>query len=278
MNYATPNVPLIDNPINLDAAIQRIQKSLAATLPWLDYSFGRAETAERSVDGSARPHSYPEVYAGMGQYVSVEPNNHYGAHSFLVVTGPVKPKDYAALQYNLYTAAVDIVFLFDLEKIKTKSNYPYAYRYIEELKRQVTEVLRRVPDVESITAIMDTPGEVFRGYTFNQLQQQTFKHPNGGFRVALEVVYMESCGATLENPVREPGTGIVAPIMGNDAAVAYPFANATRLTIIHNRGRLVTVQIFDGAGRMVDADIAEVNLNTLEITFSQSFTGTVLVN
>lgn len=278
MSYATPNVPLISNPINLDAAIQRIQKSLAATLPWLDYSFGRAESAERSVDGSTRPHIYPEVYAGEGQYISVEPNNHFGAHSFLVVTGPVKPKDYSALQYNIYTAPVDIVFLFDLEKIKRKGGYPYAHRYAEELKRQVMEVLRWVPDVENITSIMDTPGEVFRGYSYNQLQQQTFKHPNGGFRVALEVLYMENCGATLENPAREAGTGITSPFMARDAAVAYPFANATHLTIIHNRGRLVTVQIFDAAGRMVDADIAEPNLNTVEITFSQSLSGTALVS
>lgn len=193
MSYASPSVPLIENPINLDACLQSIQIALKAKLSWLDYSFGRATIGERVVDGTTRPKTYPQAYAGKGQYVSVEPNNHYAAHSFMQLAGPEKPVEFDRFQRNIYTAEVEVVFLFDLDKINAKREIQYSHRFTEELKDDIKKAFRSMPEVKTVEAIYETPAEVFKGYSYNHLLHQTFKHPSGGFKFLISVSYLENC-------------------------------------------------------------------------------------
>jgi hypothetical protein len=193
MSYAQPIIPLIVEPVNLDKVIQAIQVKLGAKLPWLDYSFGRALSGERFVEGSQRALTYPEVYVGEGRYEEVGPNSHFGAHSFIQVAGPEKPIEYEKLQRNLYSVPLEIIFLFNLDAIKDKMAYTYEHRFTEELKQQIRVALESMPEVDVVIAMWETAGEVFRGYTYNHLQMQTFKHPYAGLKIAINSHYMENC-------------------------------------------------------------------------------------
>jgi hypothetical protein len=193
MSYAKPNAPLIENPINLDAKIQAIQLYLADALPWLDYSFGRAYRASRMDDAKGTIY-YPEIYTGDGTYQEVTPNSHYGSHSFIQVSGPEKPRDYQKYMSNIYSVDLDIIFLFNLETIRKKDIYPYhSHHFTEELKRDVKAAITRIPDIDTITGIYETPEEVFKGYSYNHLAHQTFKHPNGGFKFGITTSFADDC-------------------------------------------------------------------------------------
>lgn len=193
MSYAQPVIPLIDEPVNLDKVIQKIQVALAGKLPFLDYSFGRAVPGERVVEGSQRALTYPECYIGEGQYMEVGPNNHYGSHSFIQIAGPEKPIDYQKFQRNLYSAPLEAIFLFDLDAIKMKMGYDYSHRFTEQLKQQIRVALESIPEVDEVVAIYETVAEVFRGYTYNTLQMQSFKHPYAGLKISFVAHYLEEC-------------------------------------------------------------------------------------
>lgn len=189
-----PIIPLISNPVGLDAAIQRLQLALGVNLPWLTYSFGRA-TSGRS-KGPAKEDKIriaPEVYMGDGRYEVVEPNNHWAAHSFIQVAAPEEPVDFKPGKVNSYSTRLELVVLFDLEQVKAKMGYTYSHRFTEELKQEIKGVLRRLPKHQVIT-IHETPTEVFRGYTYDHHEHQTFRHPEGGFKFVLDVSYSETCG------------------------------------------------------------------------------------
>lgn len=199
MSYAKPEIPLIDKPVNLDRVIQGIQVALGEKLSWLDYSFGRAVPGERVVEGSQRALTYPEVYVGEGRYEEVGPNSHFGAHSFIQLAGPEKPIEYEKFQRNYYTAPLEVVFLFDLDKVKDRAGYTYSHRFTEELKQQIRVALESMPDVDVVVAMWETAVEVFRGYTYNHLQMQTFKHPYAGLKIAFTTHYLEDCKVLSQN-------------------------------------------------------------------------------
>lgn len=190
MTYSNPIVPITDNPINLERAIQEIQLGLAAKLPWLNYSFGRAHTGQNAVPGG-RPKTYPEVHVARGEYYNLEPNNHYGAHTFIQVVGPEKPVEYAPHMANVYTAELAVVCVYDLKQVAARMGWAVESRFGEIIKQQVREALGQLRCVEELTGIDETPTEVFRGYTYNQLEHQTFKFPQAGFKIAFTARYME---------------------------------------------------------------------------------------
>lgn len=55
-------VPIIKNPELFDRVIANIQKGLADGLPWLNYSFGRAERLVKSIQG--KRYYTPNIYVG----------------------------------------------------------------------------------------------------------------------------------------------------------------------------------------------------------------------
>lgn len=60
-------------------------------------------------------------------------------------------------------------------------------------------------------------------------------------------------------------------------AVVYPFAARAFLTIAHNLGRFVVVEIYAATGEMIGGDINYLDPNTITIAFSQPLTGTVVL-
>lgn len=191
MTYVQPFVPLIPNAINADLALQKLQLALAEGLPWLDYSFHKATVNHMQKADSAEEWVYPEVYDGNGGYINVEPNNHYAAHSYFQVLDGEEPVSWLPYQRGSFTLPAELIVLFNLDKVKAKQGYPYAHRFTEELKSQILHVLR--DNGAQLRRIYETPAEVFRGYSYNQLERQTFRHPEGGFKFVFDVHYDEVC-------------------------------------------------------------------------------------
>ncbi len=188
--------PIIENPVNLDLVIQQIQLGLADKIIWLDYSFGKAVAGyEMSQDGTNRTRVYPHAYFGNGQYIDVGPNNNYTAHCFIQIgaSGEKLVADYDKFRQNQYRVQLELIVLFDVDKIKRKMEYEYQHRFTEEIKKEIRAVLRKLPLIDSVEAIYETPTDVLRGYTYNETERQNFKHPFGGFKFILNVGYTESC-------------------------------------------------------------------------------------
>lgn len=185
--YSNPLVPIITNPINLDREIQEIQLAIAL-IPWIDKSFGRARIGQRN--DLQKPYLYPEVYKGNGEYYNCLINDNLKASSFIRVgRGRVKdPINGFDSHSRVMTYTLNLIVWYDLKKIDPTK----GYRFDEELKKDVMEVLRTLSSLK-LLSIYDAPDEVFDGYSLDHTEWQTFKHPFGGFRFECELEFIEEC-------------------------------------------------------------------------------------
>jgi hypothetical protein len=190
MSFKNPKIILLDKPANIHSGIQRLQK-LLANLPWVDCVFGLSTTGI-SQAASGKTEYEPEVYLGSGKYQTLLPNNFLNAHLFFKQDGPAQPVEYRPFQRNQYQAEVSIICLFNLDKLTKSEGFIYSHRYTEELKSSVVRLLNTDIDFK-LNAIYDTPQDVFRGYTYDHLEHQTFKHPEAGFRIQGTLVFDQTC-------------------------------------------------------------------------------------
>lgn len=63
-----------------------------------------------------------------------------------------------------------------------------------------------------------------------------------------------------------------------DKTYSQPFTNSAEITVTHNLGKYPSTQIFDSAGDQVEGMISHVSVNELTVTFTASFTGTIICN
>jgi hypothetical protein len=181
MSYKVPNVPLIVDPVGIDAEIQAIQLILASGLTWLEHSFGRAYTGAEMRD--KRKYYYPEVYQGSKEYLSVLPNDNFRSQSFFIVSDPEEVADYLHYTPNTsFAFKVSIVFWYNLDQIKKYEGYIYQHRFTEELKRDILGVLKGVSSFVP-ERMFETPEEIYKGYSLDHVKEQTLKHPFGGLRI-----------------------------------------------------------------------------------------------
>ena len=189
MNYINPNIPLIESPTGLLAALQDIQVPLGEGLPWLEKSFGRAYLMpEKAAKGSA---TVPKVYAGKGEYYSVLPNDNLKSYSFLQVLSPEKTKDYEhTRQQNSFEAKVAIVFYLNLKKIEPATDHIFTDR----LKNEALKVFKSRCSSFLLSEIQDeSPRQVFEGYQTKDMDNALFMYPKAAFRFVGTLIYSESC-------------------------------------------------------------------------------------
>lgn len=190
--YSNPDVPVIADPINLDAEIKKIQLALAA-LPWMDKSFGRAVTGRKTepgLGGNIKVIRFPEVYSGNGEYYPALPNDHLKSQSFVKVRrdrGIIS--EYEQHGQDVVTYGIDIIVVFNLEMIDAAK----TYRFTEELKKDIKAALKTVDSIKAITNIYEEAADVFEGYDIDHNDWQTFKHPRGGFKFECDLSFTEEC-------------------------------------------------------------------------------------
>jgi len=66
-------------------------------------------------------------------------------------------------------------------------------------------------------------------------------------------------------------------VLGSATPPPVAFTNQTILTITHNLGRLVQVQVYDPNGYEIGGQVQQVGLNIVEVQFSQPLSGTVVL-
>lgn len=80
---------------------------------------------------------------------------------------------------------------------------------------------------------------------------------------------------TLDVPLQYP---IIVDDVVDDLNFVFNFTNQSTIVVNHNLGKYPSVQVVDSAGDDVELDIEYNDLNTLTLTASAAFTGTVYCN
>lgn len=190
MSYKNPSIPIITNPVGIDAVIQNIQLSLSSGLIWLEKSFGRAWThVEKQPDGKTI--KLPKCYSGTGEYINVLPNDNLKAQSFIAV------RDKEKTDGHINSSSLGIhkkrdISLYIWGNLK-KINVNKTYIFTEELKREVEKILIGLEYIQSLNGYYDERAEVvFVDYTLNDVDTQYLMHPYFAMRFDITVSYFDS--------------------------------------------------------------------------------------
>lgn len=70
----------------------------------------------------------------------------------------------------------------------------------------------------------------------------------------------------------EPGTG------GGGAGVSYSFASALQWTVNHNLGYRPAVEVMNGGGEEIEAEVLHISVNQCRVTFNTPTAGSVRLN
>lgn len=183
-----PAVPKPDVPAFIDKVVVQIQDGLKAKLPWLNYSFGRAQKLVTLKD--KQNYFYPGVHIGKGTYINVLPDQKLGNYSFIVVDDP-QSVDFRPNTQNNVKVKYSIIFWFNLNKI-----FPGVQdRNTEALKEQIVRVITRELHLTTgridIRQIFEQPENVYKGYSLKEIDSQYMMQPYGGMRFEGEMLFME---------------------------------------------------------------------------------------
>lgn len=188
-NLKNPSVPVLANPVDLDAAIQLIQLGLADKLTWLEKSFGRARTHPSTVvDDKKRPE--PKVYQGKSEYYPVLPNDALKSYSFFRTMGSREFNDYFpnTSVISQYTK-VDLIIWGNLKAIDaTRDGY-----FSEELLNETTKALSTFSSVIIKKVWDDKPEDIFKGYHLEPNHLHLLMHPYFAFRIEMHIDYILNC-------------------------------------------------------------------------------------
>lgn len=181
VSYAAPVAPALPVAVGLDAEIQRLQLLLAAEVPWLQVSYGKAYRATRAGTGG-KPRYVPEVYDGGREYRDVLPNDNVEAQSFFYPSGPAVNPDREPLPAQLsLTQSCELIVWGSLAKIDPTKDY----RFEHELLADVCRVLNDDGQAR-LLRVFTAPEDVFKGFTLDGLDE-VLRQPYAGFRISLEL-------------------------------------------------------------------------------------------
>lgn len=183
-----PAVPKPDVPAFIDKVVVQIQDSLKAKLPWLNYSFGRAQKLVTLKD--KQNYFYPGVHIGKGTYINVLPDQKLGNYSFFIIEDP-QNVDFRVHSSSNVKLKYAIVFWFNLSKI-----FPGVQdRNTEALKAQIIKILTRELFLTTgridIRQIFEQPENIYKGYSLKEIDSQYMMQPYGGIRFEGEMIFME---------------------------------------------------------------------------------------
>ena len=124
-----------ESPVLLEKVIQDLQKTLTGKLRWLNYAFGRTyKLVQHREDGSK--FTYPAIYNGNGEYVSVMPNDNLGNFSWFDIYDPQEVNTLLQSRPQI-TFEGALVFWYNLDTI-----YPdNSVLYTEEVKAEILNLL-----------------------------------------------------------------------------------------------------------------------------------------
>jgi len=194
--YSNPSdLPLLTNPVGIDAPIQGLQEELKAKLPWLQKSFGRAYVG-RTVRASSGIYLYPALYTGASELYDGSPNDNLNSYSFFEVEGLYRsdnPESYGDSGTNNYEAPISLVVWGNLLKVNQTLDNPYPdQNFSQNLLQDLLVVIRKNYDFK-VESIEDNLYSVFEPYTCRQDNPTMFYYPYFCFKIRMSGVWSEQC-------------------------------------------------------------------------------------
>lgn len=183
--------PTPSNPALLDRAVIPLQDHLITNLPWLKKAYGVAQRLTRVRDDRKRIF-YPAVYAGSAEYLNVMPDEQFEAHSWIDAPDPMEIKTWSPAQNEIY-ARIGIVFWFDLQKALDD---PAEHRNVDRVVADILKVLRKFRNPNGrlrVEKISKRAENIYRGYTFDEANNQATMHPFAAIRFDGLFEFLEPC-------------------------------------------------------------------------------------
>ena len=181
-SYISPEVILLPEPQGIDFAIQRIQVYLT-NLSWIEKIFGRATIQRRQIQEAGRRSSgeetFPEVWGKNREPFNVMPNDNLKAYVFFIAHDPGEYQDYDFAIPQVYAQQrISIILWCNLELLDNTNQY----RYSENLKKQVLQILNNVPKLQ-LTRHYEQYDEVLKEFTLTDNYKRYLKPPYYGLRI-----------------------------------------------------------------------------------------------
>jgi hypothetical protein len=183
-NEAAPGY--ITNPINLDAAIQELQKAIADNVDWIKCAYARARVIPEVLNGKTL--YLPKVYYASGEYQNVLTNDNFSASSWFQTTGNEYPIDYlASNEIQKYQCYVSLIAWFNLADVLPQPGEDYIHS--EYPKRDLVNIIGRYPNVQIVKIYDENAKDIFREYTMEVEKDQFLTHPKQAIRIDFLLSY-----------------------------------------------------------------------------------------
>jgi hypothetical protein len=206
MPESNNKVKLKSTPVLLDRAIQGLQQTLLANLPWLDKAYGRGYKMVQHLDNGTK-YVYPAAYIGGSEYVSLTPSDNIGNFCWFDIYDPQPIKtDMPGFPTHTYRGA--LVFWLNLQDIYGTDEFING----EEAKSEILSVITTPGFITSaigrmsVTEIVEGLDNIYKGYTLEHvysvrnyaeedlqsLDKQFFMFPYYGVRFEFEITLRET--------------------------------------------------------------------------------------
>lgn len=191
-----PKIPIIKNPLGVDAIIQPIQIALGQELPYLTASFGRSFTSEK-LDANNIREVYPKCFQQKNDYINVLPNDELVGYSFWRVNDPQSIINYNPGFRNRMNVPVDLIVWVNLRRIDPQlmgnpDSGDGQYVYSEWIKKDILETLGDFKSMQ-LNAVYEEVRQVWTGYTIDFSKFKGSEMPYHSFRFNGTLHYMDNC-------------------------------------------------------------------------------------
>lgn len=190
---AISSVPTKATPYLFDKVIGDLQVILKQQLPWLDYSFGRAERLVKVVDGK-RIYT-PNIYTSDDQYEVILPDDRHGCYSFFVLSDPQEVISKTQMEVRI-KSPFSLVVWVDMRRVEKAITSLTDERNTEYVKEQVLSILEDAHMTKghvSVERVFERAENVFQGFTLDEVDNQFLMSPFAGFRFEGEMITTNDC-------------------------------------------------------------------------------------
>jgi hypothetical protein len=178
------------NPQLFDKLIKQLRLRLELNLTWLNNAFGSAYKI--SEPNKKNELSYPAIYVGKGEYLSMLPDESFGNYSFVEFEDP-QLYDKTVPGKHILSAKCAIIFWFNFDTIFDDD----LIYHIEDVKKQILDVIAKpglLTDGRlTVVKIITKPEGIFNKYKVSQINSQFLLYPYAGLRFECEVSIFDKC-------------------------------------------------------------------------------------
>lgn len=194
-----------DDPYGVNLVIKSIQLQLQDDLDWLQFAFGRAITRieKRTLEINQEvEYIYPSAYNRNGKdLVDLMQMDNFDSYCFFTAQDPETFDEYQERVSNSLQRNLSVHFWFNLDQERLNSG---GFDITEKLKEDVINSIGKTNWLENqakgasvegvdLTAVFDSPENVFNGFTLDLAESQFLYFPYRGFRIDMLSYYTHNC-------------------------------------------------------------------------------------